>query len=229
MKNIKTLSVITLISLILLSCKSSPDSHKAATSEAKEVNTANAEHLLQVNLTSSKIEWIGTKVTTHHNGTINIKSGELKVDGDQLVGGSFIIDMPSLIAMDGDENSNNKLTGHLKSDEFFDVSKFPESKFEITAVKPFSGSVVLDSELGQEEISEYKVSDPNVIVSGNLTIKDVTKNIEFPAKVSANGTGVSALAKFSIDRTQWGINYKGAPDNLVRNDIWFGISLSASN
>lgn len=229
MKNIKTLSVITLISLILLSCKSSPDSHKAATSEAKEVNTSDAEHLLQVNLTSSKIEWIGTKVTTHHNGTINIKSGELKVDGDHLVGGSFIIDMPTLIAMDGDENSNNKLTGHLKSDEFFDVSKFPESKFEITAVKPFSGSVVLDSELGQEEISEYKVSDPNVIVSGNLTIKDVTKNIEFPAKVSFSGAGATAIAKFSIDRTQWGINYKGAPDNLVRNDIWFGISLSASN
>jgi polyisoprenoid-binding protein YceI len=93
-------------------------------------------------------------------------------------------------------------------------------------VKPFSGTIVTDDT--ENEISIYKVSDPNVTISGNLTIKDVTKNIEFPAKVSVSESGATAMAKFMIDRTEWGITYKGMPDDLIRNDVWFGVSLATN-
>ncbi|MBC8046344.1 MAG: YceI family protein [Fimbriimonadaceae bacterium] len=228
MQRLKLFTLTAIIATMLVACKSSPEGDEAKTTDAKEVETATAGVTMNINTIESKLEWIGTKVTSHHNGTVNIKSGQLMAKGNELTGGYFVIDMPTLISVKDDPQSNSKLTGHLKSPDFFDVEKYPEAKFEITSVKPFSGSVVDENTVGQEEINEYKVTDPNVIVNGNLTIKDVTKNIEFPAKVNITGNGATALAKFNINRKDWGVNYTGAPDNLVRDEIWFGVSIAAN-
>lgn len=228
MKKTKLLLLATIIATTFIACKTAPDGDEAKTSEAKTVTDQQGAATYSVNTTTSKLEWIGTKVTAHHNGTVNIKSGNLVSDGTNLTGGSFILDMPTLISTYDDAGSNEKLTGHLKSPDFFDVALYPEAKFEITSVKPFSGSVVDESVKGQDEISEYKVADPNMMISGNLTIKNETKNIEFPAKVTMTENGINALAKFNINRKNWNLNYPGAPDNLVKDEIWFGISLNAT-
>ncbi len=136
------------------------------------------------------------------------------------------------IAVTGPEGSkeegNNKLLGHLKSPDFFEVSANAEAKFVITSVKPFSGTLKQEDETRQESISKYKVGDPTHTVSGNLTIKGITKNIEFPARITNTAGSIDAIAKFNIDRTQWKIIYPGKPDDLIRNDIHLGIALKAA-
>ncbi|MET0298986.1 MAG: YceI family protein [Flavitalea sp.] len=209
-------------------CTDAPESDEAKTSEAKEVTTAEGA-AYKVDPAGSKIEWIGTKVTGFHHGELSVKSGELDVKDTAITGGSFIIDMTSLKVVDkGDTATNNKLQGHLVSPDFFDVAKNPEAKFEITSVKPFTGSVTDSADVRQEGISQYKVANPTHLISGNLTLKGVTKNVEFPAKVTISGTGVDAIAKFNIDRKQWNIVYPGKPNDLIRDNVHLGIALKAT-
>lgn len=226
---IKT-TIITIASAVLLTfsaCKSAPNADEAKTGEAQEVKLTEGSATVPINVTESKLEWIGTKVTAYHSGTVAIKSGDIMVKDGMISGGKFVLDMPTLVSLKDDEGSNGKLTGHLKSPDFFDVATYPESTFEITAVTPFSGTV--ENTGGSEtEISEYSVTDPNYTISGNLTIKDVTKNITFPAKVSVNNNSVEAVAKFNIDRKQWNLVYPGKPDDLIKDMIWFGISIKAN-
>ncbi|KIA91334.1 lipid-binding protein [Pedobacter kyungheensis] len=137
-----------------------------------------------VDAAKSTITWVGKKVTGSHNGTIALQSGSLAVNGKSVTGGTFTIDMNSIKDADG----SAKLEGHLKADDFFGVAKFPTSTFVITKVAG---------------------SGANVTVSGNLTIKGITKPLSFPATVTVNADGtVSALAgKIVVDRTKYDIKY----------------------
>lgn len=137
-----------------------------------------------VDAAKSTITWLGKKVTGSHNGTITLKSGSLDVDGKNVTGGTFVIDMTSIKDADGSE----KLEVHLKADDFFGSAKFPTSTFVITKV---TGAAA------------------NVTVEGNLTIKGITKPLSFPATLAFNADGtVSALAgKISVDRTKYDIRY----------------------
>jgi polyisoprenoid-binding protein YceI len=212
-------------------CTSAPDSDKAKTSEAVAVTQSGSGESIKIDTTASIVEWVATKVTGYHSGTVNVSAGELNVQDTNITGGNFTLNMNS-IAVTGpkgsDEKGNAKLLGHLKSPDFFEVSANPEAKFVITSVKPFSGSVNKEDETRQESISKYKVANPTHMVSGNLTLKGVTKNIEFPAKITNTGNTLNAMAKFNIDRSQWNIVYPGKPDDLIRNDIHMGIAIKAT-
>lgn len=211
-------------------CTDAPDSDKATTSEAKEV-AANADESWKVKTNDSKIEWIGTKVSGYHTGEVPLKDGELYVNNGAVTGGKFVMDV-SGISVSGpkgsDAESNNKLLGHLKSGDFFDTEKHPEATFQLTGLTAFQGTVSDTADPRQEEINEYKVGNPTHTVSGNLTIKGVTKNIEFPARVTVNGDNAEAIAKFNIDRKEWGIVYPGKPDDLIRDQIHLGIAIRAA-
>jgi polyisoprenoid-binding protein YceI len=137
-----------------------------------------------VDAAKSTITWIGKKVTGSHNGTVALQSGSLAVNGKSVTGGTFVIDMTSIKDADG----SAKLEGHLKADDFFGTTKFPTSTFVITKVAG---------------------SGANVTVTGNLTIKGITKPLSFPATVTVNADGtVSALAgKIVVDRTKYDIKY----------------------
>ena len=216
----------------LTACTSSPESDEATTTEAQEVSENTGKKTFTINPSTSKIEWIGTKVSGYHVGTVNLKNGEVHLAEGNITGGRFVMDMNS-IAVTGPEGSsdkaNQKLLGHLKSEDFFMVEHYPEVVFEITSVEPFNGETLNEEDdPRQAEISEYKVTNPTHKISGNLTIRDVTKNIEFPAKVTVNENSAEAIAKFNINRKDWDITYPGAPDDLIRDDIHLGISLQAS-
>ncbi|PWS30809.1 YceI family protein [Pedobacter paludis] len=137
-----------------------------------------------VDASKSTITWVGKKVTGSHNGTIALKSGTLNVNGKSVTGGGFIIDMTSIKDADG----SAKLEGHLKADDFFGADKFPTSNFVITKVAG---------------------SGANVTVTGNLTIKGITKPLTFPATVAVNGDGTitATAAKIVVDRTKYDIKY----------------------
>jgi polyisoprenoid-binding protein YceI len=136
----------------------------------------------------SKLEWLGKKVTGEHFGTIELKKGNLLFDGDKLVGGTFVIDMKSIVSTDlEDEKYRAKLEGHLKSDDFFGVDKFPEAKFEIT-----------DAE---------KMADGNFKVKGNLSIKGITKATELMVNIHKKDKMLQVSGMMIIDRTKYNVRY----------------------
>lgn len=142
---------------------------------------------------SSSVEWTAKKVTGQHNGTVAIKSGELKAEAGKLTAGKFAMDMTAIKVVDiKDAEANGKLAGHLNSDDFFATAKNPESTFEIVSVEPIAGAAA---------------GAPNYTVKGNLTIKGIAKAITFPATITMDEKELKANAQFDIDRTEWDIKY----------------------
>ena len=142
----------------------------------------------KVDTKASTLTWLGKKVTGQHTGTIGISSGELIGEGKSIKEGSFEIDVNSLTVTDiADPDSNAKLVGHLKADDFFGVSKFPKATFVISSISPKSGN--------------------DYTVKGKLTIKGKTNDIEFPATITNDGKKVTANAKIVVDRTKFDIRY----------------------
>jgi polyisoprenoid-binding protein YceI len=146
-----------------------------------------------VNLESSSVEWVGKKITGTHSGTISLQSADLTVDNGMIKGGTFVMDMNSIVCTDLSGKGAGKLEGHLKSDDFFGVEAFPTATLVITDVNKAG----LKNEL---------------TVTGDLTLKGETKSISFPASVSGN----KAEATIFIDRTKFGIKYGSGSffDNL---------------
>lgn len=167
---------------------------------------------------TSTITWTGSKPTGKHTGTFKIKDGSLNVKDGALTGGSFTIDVNSLNNIDlaEDPESKGKLEGHLKSPDFFDVAKYPTAKFEITGV---------------EVNTDSTKKDFTHTIKGNLTLKDSTKNVAIPARVTIDAKTITASADFSIDRTLWGMNYKG-PDNpqdwIITKAVTLKLDIKAS-
>lgn len=138
---------------------------------------------LAVDTKASKINWLAKKVTGQHEGTINLASGSLVANGMKVTGGEFVIDMKSIVCTDiTDAEYNKKFIGHITTGDFFEVEKFPTSTFKIT-----------------------KVDAGNI--TGNLTMKGITKLITFPAKVSMVGGKATATASIPVDRTDFGVKY----------------------
>lgn len=185
------LSILAIVSIAFVSCKN----EKTEAGDAAEVAPVAAESVsYMVDGTASTIAWVGSKPTGKHNGTIAVTEGEVMVKDGVLEGGKFGIDMNSITVLDlTEEDGKLDLEGHLKGltneneDHFFNVTKFPTATFEITSVATEGGVTT---------------------VNGNLTMKDITKNVSFPATVVVEENMVSITSEpFKIDRTQWGVNY----------------------
>lgn len=187
---------------ILAACNNTPKADQAVAGEKE--NAASVTGTAYQLDSSSTITWTGSKPTGAHSGTFKLAEGSFAVNNNQLTGGSFVIDMNTLNNIDlaADADTKGKLEGHLKSPDFFDVAKYPTAKFEIISVTAF----VADS------TQEILLKDATHTIKGNLTLKDSTKSISFPAKVTVDAATSAAIADFNIDRTDWGINYKG-PNN----------------
>lgn len=151
-----------------------------------------------VNAEKSTLTWKGYKVTGSHTGTIGIQSGTLTFDGDVLTGGSFTVDMTSLISTDLSGGGKSKLEGHLKSDDFFGVEKFPTASLSFTNVEA-------------QGKNSYKVT-------GDLTIKGITKSVSFDISVFGN----KATATLNVDRSQFDVRYGSGSffDNLGDKTIY---------
>lgn len=178
-------------------------------------NHINLTDTYKVDVTKSMVKWVGKKVTGQHNGTIKVASGEVMLNKGKLSGGSFEIDMSTIICEDlTDEEMNTKLVGHLKSDDFFGVEKYPLSKFTITKAKA--------------------KGDEKYQISGEMTIKGATHKVEFPAQVIISDEMVKAEATIVLDRTKWGIKYGSGSffdnlgDKMIYDDFEVSLTLVAT-
>ena len=159
--------------------------------------TVNAQ-TKKVDAAKSTISWVGKKVTGQHEGTVNLKEGNLIFKGKKVVGGNFTVDMTSMTTTDLKAGQGKeKLDGHLKSEDFFGTEKFP------TATLVFKS-------IGEKSAGVYSVT-------ADLTIKGVTNSVNFELTAVAN----TATAKLTIDRTKFGIKYgsKSLADTIADRAI----------
>lgn len=143
-----------------------------------------AQENFKVTIENSTLNWKGYKPTGSHTGTIALASGNIVVKNNKLTGGSFVANMSTIKDADG----SAKLEGHLKSADFFEVAGFPTAKFDIT----------------KSEIKAGKIQ-----VTGNMTIKGITKQITFPATLAVNKDNVTLTSEtFQINRTDFNVKYQ---------------------
>ncbi|TDD74152.1 YceI family protein [Flavobacterium caseinilyticum] len=187
MKNLKSIALSLVVVLSTMS----------VTAQTKKINTS-----------ASTINWVGKKVTGAHEGTINLKDGALVFQGKKLVGGTFTVDMNSIVVTDLKAGQGKeKLEGHLKADDFFGTDKFA------TATLVFKKIVTKAKNL--------------YTVTSDLTIKGITKPVTFDLATTAN----TATANVVIDRTKYDIKYGSGSffdslgDKAINDDFNLAVAL----
>lgn len=162
-----------------------------------------AVETVNVDTEASVINWKGYKVLGSHTGTIQISEGKLQMQDDQLVGGTFTINMSTINCTDLTGGSKDKLEGHLKSPDFFGVEKYPTAKFKITEV------------VSRGTPGSYKIT-------GDLTIKETTKSIRFNTQFSEEDGQTVATSELEIDRSDFDVRYGSGSffDSLGDNTIY---------
>ena len=182
------------------------DAVKAPVASVAEQNdSGNLEGLedgeYTVDTVSSKIGWEGSKtliVNYFDRGTVGLKNGSFEVRDGVIVSGTFTVDMTSITAIStGRGDGQDRLSTHLKSPDFFGAAKYPTAVFTLTEVK----------ESGQ--------------ISGDLTIKGITKPVTFSTSVESSGGEARATAEVVLDRTLWDVRYGSGKffQNLGNNVI----------
>ena len=161
----------------------------------------------KVDTEKSKITWVGKKVTGQHNGTIQLAEGNFTMKGKKVAGGSFAIDMTTL----KDAEANARLETHLKSDDFFSTEKFPKATFVTSKIESKGGDQYL--------------------VKGDLTIKGITNQIEFPATINIANGQITAKANIVVDRTKFDIKFRSGNffenlgDKAIEDNFELGVEL----
>ncbi len=200
-------SIAPAVALLLLVGCSDPANkvHKSAASEPAKVEaapdapTAAKEYVVR---SSSTIGFIGSKVTGKHDGGFKNFAGTISVAGGKIVGSPVIqINMKSIWA------DNERLTGHLKSADFFDVQKYPMATFTVTSIEPAEG--------------QHKIT-------GNFEMHGVIKSISFPAKIEVTDEKVTVQGDFAINRKDFNINYPGKQNDLIRDNVILKLALQAT-
>lgn len=164
---------------------------------------------------TSDVHWWGYKVAkteaSSHDGSVKMKSGNIVMKGNKIVGGTFVLDMTSINAEDLTGEYQQKLNGHLKTGDFFEVEKFPLATYTITSVVK-----------NNDKMYPY-------LVKGNLTAKGVTKAVNFPSVIGINkGLLTLKSSKFSFNRQDFGIAYQSTmKDVFVKDDIDLQVSFQA--
>lgn len=165
-----------------------------------------------IDTNKSTIEWTGKKLTGEHYGYVSISEGHFLVEGDKLKGGVFDIDMNAITCVDiTDAKSNKRLVDHLKSEDFFAVSKFPKARFQITNVETKGTEVYT--------------------ITGDLTIKGKTNPLAFPATFTLNDGITSASGSILFDRSKYDVKFgsqsffENLGDKMVYDDIELKVNI----
>ncbi|MSU35888.1 MAG: YceI family protein [Pedosphaera sp.] len=204
MKQIRLSFLATLVVALLVGCGDpSKQVHKSAANDpqatAPSSPTTGKEYAIRA---GSTIGFTGSKVTGSHKGGFKNFAGNFRIADGKLAG------TPELkIAMKSAWADNEKLSGHLKSPDFFDVEKFAVTTFTVTSVVP--------------EGAQHKVT-------GNLNLHGVTKSISFPADVQVAADAVTLKTEFAINRREFNINFPGMPNDLIRDNVVLNFDIKAT-
>ncbi|TWF41779.1 polyisoprenoid-binding protein YceI [Chitinophaga polysaccharea] len=218
-------TVPAFILLATLAACGGASTDQAKTEEKKEAAVASGT-AYAIDTTTTTVQWRATHKGgfAPRFGIIKVTDGSLNVENGTVTGGSFNVNLAALAvdpaSITEPDKKASDLEGHLKSGDFFDVAKYPSAKFVITGVAPYDSAK-----------QKSLLPGATNLISGNLTLKDSTLNITFPAQITVAANDVTATAKFVIDRSAWGISYKteGSPENwMISKDVEIGFNLKAA-
>ncbi len=211
---LSTASLVLIFASLLTGCSEpvKKESTVKAAPAAMSLHSGDEKYII-VDPAESVVEWKGSMLmgSNDHNGYAYISKGELMIEDGQLTGGAVEVDMNTI--EDESHKSNNELIKHLKSDDFFDVERFPLSTIVITKVASINAE---DKE-----------------ITANLSIKGITHPVTFPAKLESKNGTIKANGKLTIDRTKWDVRYRSGKffDNLadqtIADSIEFDIKIVA--
>ena len=194
-------------SALIASCSgSSNEQNSVAASDSVTASVIDSAQSVQIDFATSALQWKGFKPGGSHEGKLDIRDGVLH-------GGYVVLRLDNLTVDDlKPEEGGNKLKKHLLSADFFDAAKWPEVRFELTNISPEG--------LSLKGLAELK---------GNLTLKDVTKNITIPissvAFDEAQQSYLISSKSFKINRADWNVKYgsksffTGLGDNFINDEI----------
>jgi polyisoprenoid-binding protein YceI len=210
MNRFQSISTLGALLLTLGACDNEPGKDKAKAGVAAPQDTsaaaaAPADATFAFSNANSKVNWTGAKVTGKHDGSFGTFSGTVKAAGNDPTKSSVTVEIDTASVTSDTE----KLTGHLKSADFFDVEKFPKAKFTSTAIKA-----------GGDKGASHTVT-------GNLELHGVTKSITFPATIKMTADAVDVDAEFAINRKDFGIVYAGKADDLIKDDVLIKLEIRA--
>jgi polyisoprenoid-binding protein YceI len=209
MRTLKHGALVVLAVLSLAACESpgkgKPKAEVGKAAPPPAATPAPASETVAINPQNAKIEFVGAKVTGKHDGGFGSFSGTVALSptGPPASRVTLDIDMTSIWA------DNEKLTGHLKSADFFEVEKYPKATFTSTQIVP-----------APEGGSEY-------MITGNLEMHGVTKAVTFPATIEVAPGQVTANAEFALNRKDFNVNYPGMPDDLIRDEVLLKLAVTA--
>jgi len=214
--------LVALAALVILSCEKPPKGDEAKIANKEQAVQATGETYV-VDTARSYVQFTGYGVGKNHPGMFKLNYGATGVKNDSISGGSFVINVKSMDMSEEGDHIDNKLQPHLLSGDFFDADKFGTATFEITNVLPYKL---------EKDAEKSLVEGANFSISGNLKIKDVSKNITFPARVELEGNTLKADANFDIDRREWQMNYgnnKTLGDKFISETVNIKLHLEAMN
>jgi polyisoprenoid-binding protein YceI len=215
----KNLIFVLLAAAAFVACDKAPKGDNAQIREQEEASAATGK-TFTVDTATSRVRFTGHGVGKNHPGIFDISYGTVAIENDSVSGGTFTIDINSMAMEQKGDDIKTKLRPHLLSGDFFNAEQFGTAKFEITNIIPYE----------PKENEKSLVEGANFYVSGNLTLKDVTKNISFPARIDLDGNRLKADANFDIDRTQWQMNYgndKTLGDKFISETVNIELHLEA--
>lgn len=174
---------------------------QAAPVAAKPVVTASTPVIKE----TSRIGFTAAKITRSHEGVFKQFDGKIDYAGAKPAGIDFTIDTGSV------KTDEAKLDGHLKSADFFDVQKFPKATFKSSSIASAPPGIGRGA---------------THMITGTLDLHGAQKTITFPARVELTPGGVHATSEFTINRQDWGVAYKGMPDDLIRDEVLIKLDLN---
>jgi polyisoprenoid-binding protein YceI len=154
---------------------------------------------------NSRVEFTGSKVTGSHDGSFAGFTGSVRLVEGSLLKSSVSVDIDTATLT----ANPDKLAVHLKSSDFFDVTRFPKASFASTSITA-----------GGDKGATHTIT-------GNLELHGVKKSIAFPATITSTGTEVTATATFSINRKDFGLAYPGMANDLIRDEVLIKLTIRA--
>lgn len=165
--------------------------------------------LYLVDAENSKLLWSSSFLVGNlHTGSVDISSGQVIFSEKNLKEGEIEIDMTSI----KEDKNDEKFLAHMASEDFFSVEEFPTADISLSKIE-------------KSEISG------NYVVTGDLTIRNITNSISFPVSLNSVGDGIRVKSEFEIDRTLWGINFRSGSffkdlgDKAIKDEIKFDLDL----
>lgn len=209
-----TLLLALSLTVLLPACQKSEITDKPAaavsdtgvTTPAADPAAQPAANAIRANVIKEKssINFVGAKVTRDHKGQFRNFDGWIEYAGGKPQNIAFDIDLDSI------ETDTEKLTGHLKSPDFFDVAKFPKATFTSTSLT---------------EAPAGEASGATHVLTGTLDLHGVKKEVRIPVKAQQTADGVHATSEFTINRHDWGISYRGMADDLIKDEVLMRLDL----